>query len=68
MLFLNKESANIEPLGILMALGAGLSFASYTLVSRSLVERHSSLSVVAVVFTISAVILSPLLFCLICPG
>lgn len=62
MLFLNKESANVEPLGILMALGAGLSFASYTLVSRSLVESHSSLSVVAVVFTISAVILSPLLF------
>lgn len=62
MLFLNKESANVDPLGILMALGAGLSFASYTLVSRSLVESHSSLSVVAVVFTISAVILSPLLF------
>lgn len=62
MLFLNKESANVDPLGILMALGAGLSFASYTLGSRSLVERHSSLSVVAVVFTISAVILSPLLF------
>lgn len=62
MLFLNKESANVDPLGILMALGAGLSFASYTLVSRSLVESHSSLSVVAVVFTISAIILSPLLF------
>lgn len=62
MLFVNKESVYVDPVGILMALGAGLSFASYTLVSRELVEKYSSLSVVAVVFTLSAIILSPLLF------
>ncbi|MBD8069697.1 EamA family transporter [Bacillus sp. PS06] len=62
MLFLNKESVSVDPIGIIMALGAGLSFASYTLVSRELVEKHSSLSVVAVVFTISAICLSPFLF------
>lgn len=62
LLFMNKESVNVDPVGILMALGAGLSFASYTLVSRELVEKYSPLSVVAVVFTLSAIILSPLLF------
>lgn len=62
MLFVNKESVYIDPVGILMALGAGLSFAGYTLVSRDLVERYSSLSVVAVVFTLSAIWLSPFLF------
>ncbi len=62
MLFVNKESVFIDPVGIVMALGAGLSFASYTLISRTLVEKHSSLSVVAVVFTLSAICLSPFLF------
>ncbi|KGR91733.1 transporter [Ureibacillus massiliensis 4400831 = CIP 108448 = CCUG 49529] len=62
MLFSNKESVNVDPFGILMALGAGLSFAGYTLISRTLVEKHSSISVVAIVFTLSAIWLSPLLF------
>lgn len=62
MLFSNKESVNVEPTGIIMALGAGLSFACYTLISRNMVKNHSSLSVVAVVFTLSAIWLSPFLF------
>lgn len=61
LLFSNKESVYVDPVGILMALGAGFSFASYTLVSRKLVENHSPLSVVAVVFTLSAICLSPFL-------
>lgn len=62
MLFVNKESVSVDPVGIGLALGAGFAFASYTLISRSLVENHSSLSVVAVVFTLSAIFLSPFLF------
>ncbi|MFC0272955.1 EamA family transporter [Metabacillus herbersteinensis] len=62
MLFGNKESVYVDSVGIIMALGAGLSFASYTLISRNLVKNHSSLSVVAVVFTLSAICLSPFLF------
>ncbi|WP_082232044.1 EamA family transporter [Halobacillus massiliensis] len=62
MLFINKESVTADPYGIAMALIAGLTFAIYTLVSRKLVENHSSLSIVAVVFTLSAIFLSPLLF------
>ena len=62
MLLADKESVYVEPTGILMALGAGLSFASYALVSKDMIERHSSLSVAAVVFTLSAILLSPFLF------
>lgn len=62
MIFVNKESMNVDPYGIVMALGAGLSFASYTFVSGKLVGRHSPIVIVAVVFSISAIILSPLLF------
>ncbi|WP_175638231.1 EamA family transporter [Metabacillus schmidteae] len=62
MLFVNKESAHVDPVGLLLALGAGLSFAGYTVVSRELVEKYSTLLVVAAVFTLSAIMLSPLLF------
>lgn len=62
LLSLNKGAVHVDPYGILMALGAGLAFAFYALVSRKLIENHSSLSVVAVVFTLSAIFLSPFLF------
>ncbi|MDQ0339048.1 DME family drug/metabolite transporter [Caldalkalibacillus uzonensis] len=47
--------------GLLMALGAGFSFAVYTLVSKGLLAQHRPEEVVAVVFSLSAVLLSPLL-------
>jgi DME family drug/metabolite transporter len=62
LLSLNKGSVHVDPYGILMSLGAGLAFAIYALVSRKLITNHSSLSVVAVVFSLSAVFLSPFLF------
>lgn len=62
MLFLNKDSVVVDPVGVLMALGAGLSFAVYAIVSRDLVGKFPSLSIVAVVFTLSAVFLAPFLF------
>ncbi|MCP3030870.1 EamA family transporter [Halobacillus sp. A1] len=62
MLFLNSEEITVDPLGILLALGAGLSFAAYTLISEKLVKNHSPITVVAVVFILSAIILSPFLF------
>lgn len=62
MLFMDKESVYVDPMGIVLALGAGLSFASYTIVSSDLVDKFSSVSVVAVVFTLSAIFLAPFLF------
>jgi drug/metabolite transporter, DME family len=62
LLFITKDSVTVDPIGVLLALGAGLSFAGYSFVSGKLVERHSSISIVAVVFTLSALMLFPLLF------
>lgn len=62
LLFLTKEAVHVEPYGVLLALGAGLSFASYTLVSKSLVEEKAPLPILAVIFTVSALILAPFLF------
>ncbi|WP_208591115.1 DMT family transporter [Gracilibacillus suaedae] len=58
----NEETVMISPFGILMAVGAGLSFAAYTLFSKKLLEQHRSETVVAVVFTLAALLLSPILF------
>lgn len=62
ILFANKDSLIVHPLGVVLALGAGLSFAIFTIVSRDLVKKHSSLPVMAVVFTLSGLCLSPFLF------
>lgn len=62
LLFANSESVQVDPLGILLSLSAGLMFASYTLVSRSVVQVQPSLSAVAVIFSLSGLILSPFLF------
>ena len=62
LLVMNQASVSVDPFGIVLALGAGMSFAVYTFVSRDLVKTHPPLSVVAVVFTLSALLLSPLLF------
>ncbi|WP_080875911.1 EamA family transporter [Oceanobacillus timonensis] len=62
LLFINRESTYVDPIGVVMALGAGLSFASYTLASRDMVQKFSSLNVVAIIFTLSAIFLAPFLF------
>nr|WP_328589554.1 EamA family transporter [Priestia abyssalis] len=62
LLFTNKSSVVINPAGIILAMGAGMSFAAYTLVSKRLLEEQSPDAVVAVVFTLSAIFLAPLLF------
>ncbi len=62
MLFVNSGTVTVRPLGVLFALGAGLSFAVYSLTSKQLMENRSALSVTALVFTGSALLLAPLLF------
>ncbi|MGD7044973.1 EamA family transporter [Jeotgalibacillus proteolyticus] len=61
LLFANPDSIQMEPLGIGLALGAGASFAGYTIVSKQLLLSHSPDTVVALVFTLSALLLLPLL-------
>jgi DME family drug/metabolite transporter len=48
-------------IGILSALGAGACYAAYTLISKELLEKHSPDAVMAVVFSLAALLLLPLL-------
>ncbi|WP_277673566.1 EamA family transporter [Piscibacillus halophilus] len=62
LLFQSGEQVVFNPIGMLCALVAGLSFAVYTFVSKTLVETHPPDVVVALVFTTAAIFLLPLLF------
>jgi DME family drug/metabolite transporter len=53
---------SVDLLGVLLALGAGASYASYTMAIKSLLPGRTPDAVMAVVFCIGALILSPLLF------
>lgn len=52
----------IDTVGVLLALGAGTSYACYTMAIKGLLPGRSSESVMAVVFSLGAVLLSPILF------
>jgi len=52
---------SVNPLGVLLALGAGASYAAYTLAIKTLLDGRSPDAVMAVVFCVGALILSPLL-------
>lgn len=64
LLFVAREAVNFNPVGIILALGAGFSFSIYTLINRKLVMGQRSLTVVAIVFIVAALILSPFMLLL----
>ena len=51
----------VDLVGILLAIGAGTFYAAFALVLKSLLEDNSSVPVIAVIFCLGALILSPLL-------
>lgn len=53
---------SMDPWGILLALGAGASYASYTMAIKGLLPGRTPDAVMAVVFCLGALLLSPLLF------
>lgn len=53
---------SVDPLGVVLALGAGLCYASYTMAIKGLLPGRTPDAVMAVVFCIGALLLSPLLF------
>jgi len=55
------SSVAIDPLGILLALGAGASYAAYTLMIKGLLETHAPNAIMAVVISTGALFLSPAL-------
>ncbi|MGM9957008.1 MAG: DMT family transporter [Peribacillus sp.] len=62
LLFANEGQGPIDPIGILLALGAGASFSVYTLVSKKILDKQPPEATAAVIFTLSALLLSPMLF------
>jgi len=56
------DRLDVDPLGVLLALGAGASYALFTLASKSLLESRPPQAVMAATFGLGAVLLSPLLF------
>lgn len=61
-LVMSGGSLTAEPLGIVLALGAGASYAAYTLAIKMLLAEHPPEVVMSVVFCLGALILVPLLF------
>ncbi len=56
------SSVYVDVLGVLLAIGAGLSYAIFTVVSKGLIEDHTPEAVMAVTFGIGAVFALPLFF------
>lgn len=62
LLFLNKDSLTVNPLGVTLSLIAGFVFAIYTIVSKSLLSKVEAIPAVAMTFSMSALMLMPFLF------
>lgn len=60
LLFTASGETIIVPLGIVFALLAGFMFASYTNISKALIQKEEALPAVAMTFTICGVILLPI--------
>lgn len=61
LLSLTSGDVSIDLFGIFLAICAGVCYASYTLVIKILLEKHSPNAVMAVVVCVGAVLLLPLL-------
>lgn len=55
------ESMQVDPLGVLLSLGAGLSYAVFALVNKFLIDTHQPDAVMAVSFGIGTILLLPIL-------
>jgi len=61
LLSLSGGEIAVDPVGSGLAIGAGGSYAAYTLIIKGLLEQHSPNAVMAVVVCVGALMLSPLL-------
>jgi len=61
LLSLSGGDVAIDPVGILLAVGAGAAYAAYTLMIKGLLEKHAPNVVMAVVVCLGAVLISPVL-------
>ncbi|TAA73612.1 EamA family transporter [Planococcus salinarum] len=59
LLFANRGAADVNSLGVAMALGAGLSFALYAIASKSVLQTMEAVPAVSLIFSIAAIFLMP---------
>lgn len=59
LLSLSGGDVAVDPLGILLAVGAGAAYAGYTLMIKGMLEKHTPNAVMAVVVCVGAILLSP---------
>ncbi|MDF1553567.1 MAG: EamA family transporter [Deferrisomatales bacterium] len=62
LLAISGGNVRADPVGIALALGAGASYASYTVTLKGLLEHHPPDAVMATVFCLAAILLLPGLF------
>lgn len=61
LLIVAGRSVRIDVLGIFLAIGAGVVYALYTLLSKDLLDTHPAGAVMSVTFLLGALLLSPIL-------
>jgi len=61
LLSLDSGNVKIDLIGIILALGAGASYSTYSLILKGLLEKHSPNAVMALVVCGGAIFLSPML-------
>ncbi|WP_462421210.1 EamA family transporter [Salinicoccus sp. Marseille-QA3877] len=62
ILMFNTNAVTVDTAGVLAGLGAGISFASFTMSNSRLVQSHEPIASVAMIFCLSALLLSPFIF------
>lgn len=62
LVFSSGGEVKIDPVGVTLAIGAGVAYAAYTLAFKGLLEQHKPIASIAVVFCLGSLMLSPLLF------
>lgn len=62
LLFVTKGEVSINPFGVLYSLIAGIIFALYTMTSKSMLQKEEAMAVVAMTFSLSALLLTPSYF------
>lgn len=62
LLILTSGRIEVDPIGILLAIGAGTAYALYTLLSKELLNKLPAGTVLTITFFIGVVFLSPIFF------
>lgn len=61
LLVLGSGDIRIDPLGIALAMGAGLAYSAFTLIAKILLSEHPTEGTTALIFTVGAILMLPFL-------